>query len=79
MLEINEALLDLVLEFHAWAAVKPAHEHEKTSEVLEKEVNSIIDKEKAQGRCSLPPRSCVGTRYVVRTISPRLPVLWCAR
>jgi hypothetical protein len=74
-LEINKALLDLVLEFHAWAAAKPAREHEKTTELLEKEVNSIIEKEKEQGRCSLPPRSCVGTRYVVQTISPRLFVL----
>jgi len=69
-LEINEALLDLVLEFHAWAAAKPAHEHEKTGELLEKEIIFIMEKEKAQGRCSLPPRSCVGTRYVVQTIFP---------
>lgn len=64
-LEIDEALLDLVLEFHAWAASKPAREHEKTAELFEKGINSIIEKEKAQGRCPLPPRSCVGTRYVV--------------
>lgn len=73
-LEINKALLDLVLEFHAWAAAKPAREHERTTEFLEKEVNLIIEKEKAQGRCSLPPRSCVGTRYIVQTISPCLLV-----
>ena len=70
--EINKALLDILLEFHAWAAAKPAHEHEKTAELLEKEINFIIEKEKVQGRCSLPPRSCVGTRHVVQTIPPRL-------
>ena len=75
-IEVNEALLDLVLEFHAWAAAKPAYEHEKTAELLEKEINFIIEKEKAQGRCSLPPRSCVGTRYVVQTILPHLVVLF---
>ncbi|KAF9653524.1 hypothetical protein BDM02DRAFT_3158974 [Thelephora ganbajun] len=74
--KINKALLDLILEFHAWAAAKPAREHEKTTELLEKEVNFIIEREKAQGRCSLPPRSCVGTRYVVQSISPRLFVLY---
>ena len=62
----------MVLEFHAWAAAKPAREHEKATELLEKEVNFIIEKEKEQGRCSLPLRSCVGTRYIVQTISPRL-------
>jgi len=46
--KINKALLDLVLEFHAWTAAKPAHEHEKATELLEKEVNFIIEKEKAQ-------------------------------
>ena len=66
-------MLDLVLEFHAWAAAKPAREHEKTTELLEQEVNFIIEQEKAQGRCSLPPRSCVGTRYVVQTILPVFP------
>jgi len=57
--KINKALLDLVLEFHAWAAARPAREHEKTTEFLETEVNFIIETEKAQGRCSLPTRSCV--------------------
>jgi hypothetical protein len=71
-LEINKALLDILLEFHAWAAAKPAHEHEKTAELLETEINFIIEKEKVQGRCSLPSRSCVGTRYIVQTIPPRL-------
>lgn len=70
-LEINKALLDILLEFHAWAAAKPAHEHEKTAELLEKEINLIIEKEKVQGRCSLPSRSCVGTRYVVQAIPSR--------
>lgn len=45
---INKDLLDLVLEFHAWAASKPTHEHEKATELLEKEVNFIIEKEKTQ-------------------------------
>jgi len=44
----NKALLDLVLEFHAWAAAKPIREHERATELLEKEVNFIIEKEKTQ-------------------------------
>jgi len=75
-LEINKALLDLILEFNAWAAVRPADEHQKTSELLEKEVNLIIETEKEQGRSSLPKtqRSCAGTRYIVQTASPHLLV-----
>ncbi|KAF9787951.1 hypothetical protein BJ322DRAFT_593424 [Thelephora terrestris] len=57
--KINKVLLDLVLQFHAWAAAKPTREHESATELLEKEVNFIIEKEKSQGRCSVPSRSCV--------------------
>jgi len=46
--KINKALLDLVLQFHAWAAAKPTREHERATELLEKEVNFIIEKEKTQ-------------------------------
>lgn len=46
--KINKALLDLVLQFHAWSAAKPTREHEKATELLEKEVNFIIEKEKTQ-------------------------------
>ena len=73
-LEINKDLLDLIVEFNAWASVKPTHEHQKTSELLEKEVNFIIEEEKTQGRYSRPQRSCFGTRYIVQTASPRLLV-----
>jgi len=55
----NKALLDLVLEFHAWAAAKPIREHERATELLEKEVNFIIEKEKTQGRCPVTPKSCL--------------------
>lgn len=65
--EINKAVLDIVLEVHAWASAKPAREHEKTTELLEREVNFIMEKEKVQGRCSVPSRSCTGTRCVVQT------------
>lgn len=75
--ETNKALLDLILEFHAWAAAKPIREHEKATELLEKEVNFIIEKEKAQGRCSVIPRSCLGTRCVVQTVSSRLVSFSC--
>ena len=78
ILEITKALLDVVLETHAWASVCPAREHEKTAELLEKEINFIIETEKAQGRSSPPPRSCVGTRYIVQTAPPRLLVPCCA-
>jgi len=46
--KINKALLDLALQFHAWAAAKPTREHESATELLEKEVNTIIEKEKTQ-------------------------------
>lgn len=55
--ELNDMLLDLVIEFHAWASARPAHEREKMSECLEKEINSVIEKEKQQGKPSY-----VGTR-----------------
>jgi hypothetical protein len=70
-------LLDLVLEFHAWAAAKPIHEHEKATELLEKEVNFIIEKEKSQGRFLVIPRSCLGTRCVVQTVSSHLASFSC--
>lgn len=55
--ELNDMLLNLVIEFQAWASARPVHEREKMTDCLEKEINSVIEKEKQQGKPSY-----VGTR-----------------
>lgn len=54
-------LLDIIIEFHAWAAGRPVYEHENTTALLEKGINSIISREKDQGK-----KSYVGTRTDTR-------------
>jgi hypothetical protein len=51
-----------MIEFHAWAAARPAHEREKTTEGLENEINVTIDMQKEQGTST--PLSYFGTRYI---------------
>ncbi len=46
-------LLELVIDFHAWSAARPVFESDKTADVLEKEVKSLVDTEKEQGMSSL--------------------------
>ena len=63
--EMNNMLLGLMLEFHAWSTARPTHESDSTAESLEMEINKIIETENEQGRFSvllLPPLSLVGTR-----------------
>ena len=50
-------LLELIIEFHAWSAARPAHEGEKMADVLEKEVKTLRDAEKEQGTSGLCPSS----------------------
>ncbi len=45
-------LLELVIDFHAWSAARPVFESDKTADVLEKEVKSLVDTEKEQGMSS---------------------------
>lgn len=57
-------ILDLMLNFHAWSTARPTHESDATADKLEKDINSIMETEKEQGR-SLAPlayTSLVGRR-----------------
>ena len=42
-------LLELLLEFHAWAAARPTHVSEEAAERLEKEVKALQEMEREQG------------------------------
>ncbi|PIL23464.1 hypothetical protein GSI_14775 [Ganoderma sinense ZZ0214-1] len=59
--KLNTMLLELIIDFHAWAAARPAHEGEKMADLLEKEVKTLRDAEKEQGTSPLsspsPPPS----------------------
>ncbi|TFK88474.1 hypothetical protein K466DRAFT_575339 [Polyporus arcularius HHB13444] len=46
--KLNAMLLELVIDFHAWSAARPVFESDKTADVLEKEVKSLVDTEKEQ-------------------------------
>ena len=47
--ELNTMLLELIIEFHAWASVRPTHESEKMADVLEKEIKALRHAEAEQG------------------------------
>ncbi|TFK88489.1 hypothetical protein K466DRAFT_585527 [Polyporus arcularius HHB13444] len=51
--ELNAMLLELVIDFHAWSAARPVFESDKTADVLEKEVKSLVDTEKEQEKTRL--------------------------
>ena len=71
--ELGNMLIELILEFHAWAAARPSHESVNTAEALEKGINAIIQAEKEQGRSSLSlPRSqsFVGRQCCILLSSP---------
>ena len=50
-------LLELIIDFHAWSAARPAHEGEKMADLLEKEVKTLRDAEKEQGTSAPSPSS----------------------
>ena len=53
--ELNTMLLELIIEFHAWSAARPAYEGEKMADVLEQEVKMLRDAEKEQGTSAPSP------------------------
>lgn len=61
-------LLELIIDFHAWSAARPTFASDKTADALEKEIKSLLEIEKEQGRSSASlststphgPRSLVG-------------------
>ncbi|KAI1786730.1 hypothetical protein LXA43DRAFT_1032672 [Ganoderma leucocontextum] len=53
--KLNTMLLELIIDFHAWSAARPAHEGEKMADLLEKEVKTLRDAEKDQGTSAPPP------------------------
>lgn len=61
-------LLELILDFHAWSAARPMHESDRTADTLEKEVQTIREAEKEQGRSPTSPPACVAPtpRFVGR-------------
>ncbi|KAI0720670.1 hypothetical protein C8T65DRAFT_567094 [Cerioporus squamosus] len=50
--KLNTMLLELIIDFHAWSAARPLSESDKTADVLEKEVKSLVEAEKEQGTSS---------------------------
>ncbi|KAM5533985.1 hypothetical protein V8D89_012305 [Ganoderma adspersum] len=53
--KLNTMLLELIIDFHAWSAARPAHEGEKMADLLEKEVKTLRDAEKEQGTSAPSP------------------------
>ena len=43
-------LLELLLDFHAWSAARPAYQSDSTADSLEKEVKVLMETEREQGR-----------------------------
>ena len=48
-------LLELIIDFHAWSAARPTFASDKTADALEKEIKSLLEIEKEQGRSLAPP------------------------
>lgn len=54
-------LLELTLEFHAWSTARPTQESDRTADVLEQEIKSVMEMEMEQGMfLSSAPTSFVG-------------------
>ncbi|TCD60224.1 hypothetical protein EIP91_010532 [Steccherinum ochraceum] len=51
--ELSTMLLELMLDFHAWAAARPSTEAERNAELLEKGINGLLETEKEQGMLSI--------------------------
>jgi hypothetical protein len=58
--ELNKMIIELMLDFHAWSTSRPTQENDTTADTLEREINSIMETEKEQGRflSSSPSCSC---------------------
>ncbi|KAI0327225.1 hypothetical protein GY45DRAFT_1284118 [Cubamyces sp. BRFM 1775] len=46
--KLNSMLLELILDFHAWSAARPAHETDKAADSLEKELKGLQNTEQEQ-------------------------------
>ncbi|KAI0656870.1 hypothetical protein C8Q70DRAFT_1006476 [Cubamyces menziesii] len=46
--KLNSMLLELILDFHAWSAARPAHETDKAADALEKEIKGLQNTEQEQ-------------------------------
>ncbi len=56
-------LLELILDFHVWSAARPMQESDKTADTLEKEVQTIREAEKEQGRSRTSPSACTAPTH----------------
>ncbi|CDO70478.1 hypothetical protein BN946_scf184569.g21 [Trametes cinnabarina] len=65
----------IVLEFHAWSTARPAHEHDKAADILEREIKNIRETEQEQGRSYplLTPPTATASRLVGRRIAASHP------
>ena len=62
--ELNDMLLGLMLELHAWSSSRPTHERDATAAKLDEEMLAVPNLENEQGRSLvlLPSQSLVGRR-----------------
>ena len=52
--ELNRMIVDLVIQFHAWASARPRHERNVTARRLEGQINDILTTEEEQGTSYSP-------------------------
>ncbi|KZT04478.1 uncharacterized protein LAESUDRAFT_814078 [Laetiporus sulphureus 93-53] len=57
--KLNDMLLEVMLEFHAWSTARPSFESDRAADALEKEVKTVMDMEKEQGMCRHPQSSLI--------------------
>ncbi|KZT25719.1 hypothetical protein NEOLEDRAFT_1092207 [Neolentinus lepideus HHB14362 ss-1] len=58
--KLNEMLLNLMIEVHAWSTARPASETNQNIESLEKEINNIMTIENEQGMSPSPSLTFIG-------------------
>lgn len=66
--DMNRALIEFILKFHAWSTARPAADRERVGEALSEEANNIANIEREQGMSSSSSVSFFGM--------PPLPN-WC--
>jgi hypothetical protein len=52
MIELTKMIVDLLIQYHAWATARPKHEMKLSAARLEKNINVVLTVEQEQGMSS---------------------------
>ena len=68
-------LLELLLDTHAWATTRPAHESEECADAMERDIMNVREMERDQGTSPAFTSTPPSARVPAHTSSPSPPPL----